>query len=69
MLAGEECGVADEECGVGGGEHGEGVGGLVEEERLVVVKVLEEDVGVGVGAATGGVGCDGADAIDCVSGG
>lgn len=69
MIAGEECGVADEECGVGGGEHSERVGGLVEEEGLVVVEVLEEDVGVGVGAAAGGVGCDSADAFEGVGGG
>ena len=68
-FAGEEGGVADEQGGVGGSEHCEGVCGLVEEEGLVVVEVLEEDVGVGGGAAAGGVGGDGADLLEGFVGG
>ena len=69
MLAGEERGVADEERGVGGSEHGDGVRGLVDEGGAGVVEVFEENVGVGGGAAAGGVGGYGADLFEgCVGG-
>lgn len=59
VLAGEERRVADEERGIGGAEHGEWTAGLIcslfGEGGLVVVEVFEEDVGVGVGAAAGGI--------------
>ena len=68
MLAGEECGVADEEGGVGGGEHEGRVGGQVEKGGMGVVEVLEEDAGVGDGAAAGGVRGDGADLLESFGG-
>ncbi len=50
-------------------EHGEGVGGLFDVGGVRGVEVLEEDAGVGDGAARGGVACDGADVVEgCVGG-
>ena len=69
LLAGEECGVADDERGVGVGEHGGGVGREIEVGGVGLVEVLEEDAGVGDGAATGGVDGDGADAFEGFGGG
>ncbi len=62
-------GVADEESRVGGGEHGGEVGGEVEEGGVVLVEVLEEDAGVGDGAAAGGVDGDGANLLEGFDGG
>ncbi len=69
VLASEQCWIADEECGIGGGKHGQRVCGLVEEGGLVVVEVLEEDVGVGVRTAAGSVGGEGADLLEGFVGG
>jgi len=69
VFAGEEGGVADEEGGVGGREHGGRVGGEVEKGGVSLVEVLEEDAGIGDGAAAGGVGGQGADLLEGLVGG
>ena len=51
--------VADEECGVGVREHGDGIGWVLEEGGVGAEELAEEDLGVGEGAAGGGVGGDG----------
>jgi len=56
---GEEGWVADEQGGVVGAEHGDGVGGVLVEGGCDVDEFAEEDLGVGKGAAGGGVGSDG----------
>ena len=58
----EESGIADEERSVRGCEHGQRIGRALDEGGIRAVEVLEEDAGVGDGAAAGGVGCDAADA-------
>ena len=64
VFAGEQGGVADEECSVGVGQHREGLGGLLHEVGTIAVEVGEEDLGVGEGAARGGVGGYGADGAE-----
>ena len=58
-LEGEECGVADEEGSVGLMKHGDGIGGRGEEGGIGGEEAAEEELGVGEGAARGGVGGDG----------
>ena len=65
---GEQCGVADEQGGVGVLEHGDGVGWVLEEGGLGAEEFAEEDLGVGEGAAGGGVGGYGADCGEGVPG-
>lgn len=69
MLAGEQGGIADEEGGVGCGEHGEWVGVVLGEGGVGIVEALEEETGVGGGAARGGVGGDGLDVPEGFGGG
>lgn len=68
VLAGEQRGVADEERGVVSAQHGDGVGGLLDEGGSRADELAEEDLGVGEGAAGGGVGGDGADGFEGVAG-
>ncbi len=56
---GQESGVADEDGCVGELEHRDGVGWGREEGGMGVEEFAEEDLGVGEGAAGGGVGGDG----------
>jgi hypothetical protein len=60
----QQRGIADEESGVVCAKHGDGVSGCGFKRRGVVVEVLEEKLGIGCGAAGGGVGGDGADLVE-----
>lgn len=65
---GEKGGVADEDGSVGVLQHRDGVGRGGKESGISVEKFAEEDLGVGQGAAGGGVGCDGFDGSESVRG-
>ncbi len=69
VFAREERRVSNEESGVAGGEHGRGIGGLLDVGGMGLVEVLEEDARVGGRAARGGVGGEGADALERSGGG